>query len=221
MTRAGLMLQRVFLCLAATLVPASASGLVCGFVHVPFFCSRTTPTPEGTGCVGDGCCHGSSCMTLPGMSCSASRGSTDCIGSSVFPPQRGMCRCDVGVCAGSGTCVGTAGQGGLPGGSPYGGNPYGENPYGESPYASSDSQSGSHTGSYPKWYEASAGAAMVVPPEDLTVPLALCGLLGLSLMTGSVVLGARLWRRARTVAPEARDHLMEAVDEQEFGLCAE
>mmetsp|Transcript_87487 Transcript_87487/g.250683 ORF Transcript_87487/g.250683 Transcript_87487/m.250683 type:complete len:257 (-) Transcript_87487:134-904(-) len=55
-------------------------------------------------CIGDHCCTESSCMNIPGMSCSRERGPTKCVGASTFPPVEGMCGCLAGACSVDGKC---------------------------------------------------------------------------------------------------------------------
>jgi len=62
--------------------------------------SQDTPLP----CIGDHCCEHSSCMNVPGLGCDRDRGPTKCIGSSLFPPTRGLCACLVGACSIDGKC---------------------------------------------------------------------------------------------------------------------
>jgi len=65
-------------------------------------------------CIGPHCCQQSTCMNVMGMHCSLERGPTKCIGSSTFPPKKGMCACLQGACSIDGKCS----SAGLPGGSP-------------------------------------------------------------------------------------------------------
>merc|ERR1719203_949367 len=52
-------------------------------------------------CFGAMCCQESSCMNLPGMRCSKSRGPTNCIGASMM--GTGTCACLFGACS-NGKC---------------------------------------------------------------------------------------------------------------------
>lgn len=95
---------------AAQTTGSSIGGMVdmaCSMVKVPVVCGASAPTPASTGCQGDGCCMGSSCMGIPMLGCKDDRGATECVGSSTFPfPKKGMCQCTSGICGGTGRCVG-------------------------------------------------------------------------------------------------------------------
>eukprot|EP00439_Symbiodinium_sp_Y106_P052890 s1441_g7.t1 len=58
-------------------------------------------------CVGESCCLSSTCMNLPGMGCKASRGRTQCVGSSAIAMKEGVCQCLEGPCSNEGVCVET------------------------------------------------------------------------------------------------------------------
>lgn len=69
--------------------------------------NRLEHPPETVPCIGDSCCIGSTCMNLPGMGCKASRGRTQCVGSSAFAMKEGVCQCLRGPCNEEGICVST------------------------------------------------------------------------------------------------------------------
>eukprot|EP00434_Breviolum_minutum_P017816 symbB.v1.2.015725.t1/scaffold1184.1/size176679/5 len=69
--------------------------------------NRLEHPPETVPCIGDSCCLGSTCMNLPGLGCKASRGRTQCVGSSALAMKEGVCQCLRGPCNEEGICVST------------------------------------------------------------------------------------------------------------------
>jgi len=56
-------------------------------------------------CTGDRCCQSSTCIKgVPGQTCHASRGPTECVGSSALQFHYGQCACLHGACSAAGTC---------------------------------------------------------------------------------------------------------------------
>merc|ERR1740129_1064799 len=94
--------------------------MMCQMKKVPLICSGSGSDGAGSDekkCTGPSCCGGSTCWaSAPGLSCSSSRGHTECVGRDLFPfPTAGTCKCKNGnICSSTGSCV--AGQGGLGGG---------------------------------------------------------------------------------------------------------
>eukprot|EP00913_Durusdinium_trenchii_P011590 g10884.t1 len=54
--------------------------------------NRLEHPPQTVPCIGDSCCVGSTCMNLPGLGCKASRGRTQCVGSSALSMKEGVCQ---------------------------------------------------------------------------------------------------------------------------------
>ncbi|CAK9019605.1 Uncharacterized protein SCF082_LOCUS14586 [Durusdinium trenchii] len=69
--------------------------------------NRLEHPPQTVPCIGDSCCVGSTCMNLPGLGCKASRGRTQCVGSSALSMKEGVCQCLRGPCSEEGICVST------------------------------------------------------------------------------------------------------------------
>mmetsp|Transcript_19141 Transcript_19141/g.41220 ORF Transcript_19141/g.41220 Transcript_19141/m.41220 type:complete len:242 (-) Transcript_19141:116-841(-) len=70
-------------------------------------CKEEVAAAAAEACSGPGCCPKSSCLTnsLPMVKCDASRGTTSCVGASIFSMKEGVCECKVGSCSIDGKCA--------------------------------------------------------------------------------------------------------------------
>jgi len=100
--------------LGPTVTSASFQETLCASIKVPGFCPSSSTSDDGSAASSssdpcetspESCCQDSTCSSMPGFSCWAKRGDTNCVGQSLLPPSMGKCQCESGYCGSDGVCT--------------------------------------------------------------------------------------------------------------------